>query len=314
MSQIQESDSNILANLDAHTPVKLNPFLIPPKNKRQLILNPEVRNFKFLQGTNNPYLFYAEGFCLYRDAYFIVLKRETRSLAELLKANQVISGNLMEIFLEIACAIKALCEQNFAHMGLLPSNIYLFDSGSQHRIKIGGFKSSIHLPAKDLKTSITLSRPPYLCINSPPYFFLKKTFKPIDFLNADIWAFGCVLYEMATLGDHPFTKYLNADEKTRFEFLEQEYSKRNIAEIFDLNKVEASISNIINRCFNCLIGTNNNNDDNNDDNTICEAWNLIIQELQSQVPSTKDSTPSSILPDTLGSYSSPQHFDETSTT
>lgn len=104
------------------------------------------------------------------------------------KESHIDERDLVEWLIQLVDGLKYIHEKNIIHRDLKPSNILLDNHGN---IKIGDFGISRVMTATLALAVTAVGTPQYMspemCENKP------YTFK------SDIWALGCVLYEMATL-------------------------------------------------------------------------------------------------------------------
>lgn len=269
--------------MDRINSVRLTPFLNPPTDLLELISNPEIQIFTFMKQLNYiPYIVPMMGPYLYNGVYYMATIKETNTLNKMIISPGI--GKLKDMIFvskQIAHTMQYLSEKGLAHLGLMTSNIYVYSSDSadsQYSIKIGGFKNSVIFSDDEMNRN-DLSRPAFICSNSPPDFILNKTnkFRTSDYFNADIWAFGCILYEMATVGKHPFQKYLNSNEDVSI--LENFLQDKSVSDLFSRN-LDFPVQSLIERCLVSQYLKSNSNP---------PKWKDIINELESLNPSDPSS-------------------------
>ncbi|VDO14996.1 unnamed protein product, partial [Rodentolepis nana] len=99
---------------------------------------------------------------------------------------------ILDWFVQISLAVKHIHDHMILHRDIKSQNIFLTSKG---RIKLGDFGI-----AKILKNTFDLAR---TCIGTP-YYLSPEICENKPYNNkSDIWALGCVLYELTTL-KHPF--------------------------------------------------------------------------------------------------------------
>jgi len=114
---------------------------------------------------------------------------------------------------DLLSALHVLHHQGVVHCDLKPSNV-LFDENG--RVKLGGFHLAKRLsdiknasPSKSQKNSASSSRTqnPLASLRGTPCYMAPELFQDGSCASfaSDIWAFGCILFELAT-GSPPFFK------------------------------------------------------------------------------------------------------------
>lgn len=170
-------------------------------------LKREARALASLQHPNVASIFGFEE--VNRRSFLILELVEGEDLARRLQGGALPVDESLEIALQVAEGLEAAHEQGIVHRDLKPTNLKITPEG---RIKILDFglaracqpESSAVRDADDApvfntditKTGVILGTAAYM---SPD----QARGKPVDW-RADIWAFGCVLYEMLT-GKRPFS-------------------------------------------------------------------------------------------------------------
>ncbi|CAH8856746.1 unnamed protein product [Trichobilharzia szidati] len=95
---------------------------------------------------------------------------------------------ILDYFVQISLALKHIHDRMILHRDIKTQNVFLTSKG---RLKLGDFGI-----AKVLNHTLDLAR---TCIGTPYYLSPEICEnKPYDH-KSDIWALGCVLYEMTTL-------------------------------------------------------------------------------------------------------------------
>lgn len=154
------------------------------------------------------------------DKYYLVSRPETSTLQVTSKINSL--PDQISISLGLARGMKILRENHIAHGDLIPSNIFLFKENNSTTAKIGGFRNCIHFK----KEGQVSDKPHFLSVNSPPEFFNKEktNWTPNDYFYADIFSFGCVLYEMIS-GKHPFKELFDTSDELKYEQIQNQYNQ-----------------------------------------------------------------------------------------
>ena len=133
---------------------------------------------------------------------------EGPTLADRLAREPIPLDEALAIARQIADALEAAHEQSIVHRDLKPANIKVRDDGTVKVLDFGLAKalespSSLQPPASSLSLSPTLTSPAMrtgvgVILGTAAYMAPEQARgKAVD-KRADIWAFGCVLYEMLT--------------------------------------------------------------------------------------------------------------------
>ncbi|XP_054159711.1 serine/threonine-protein kinase Nek8-like [Oppia nitens] len=154
--------------------------------ERQLAIN-EVKVLSIL---NNPNIIsYFDSFESNGNLYIEMEYADAGTLAELLaQLNQPLHEyEILLIFRQIVCAINYLHQNNILHRDIKTANIFLNKEGY---IKVGDFGISKMLTTKREAESVV----------GTPYYISPEICEGKNYnQKSDIWALGCVLYEMACL-------------------------------------------------------------------------------------------------------------------
>ncbi len=133
---------------------------------------------------------------------------EGETLAERIARGAIPVEEAREIALQIAEALEAAHEKGIVHRDLKPANVKITPEGTVKVLDFGLAKALEEDPSEsDISASPTLTAAATqagVILGTAAYMSPEQAKgKPVD-RRADIWAFGCVLYEMLT-GRAPFT-------------------------------------------------------------------------------------------------------------
>ena len=156
------------------------------------------REARLLAALNHPHITSIHGFERADGIPFLVLELvEGETLAARLARGPLPLGELLPLFREIALALEAAHDRGIIHRDLKPANIKITPDGHAKVLDFGlgkateaaGLRVSAFSMART-KTGTILGTPRYM---SPEQARGKK----VDH-RADLWSFGCVLYESLT--------------------------------------------------------------------------------------------------------------------
>jgi len=136
---------------------------------------------------------------------FLILELvEGPSLADTLERGALVIDEALKLAVQIAEALEAAHEQGIIHRDLKPSNIKLRPDGVVKVLDFGLAKAmdSVGHTSPDATRSPTITSPAItqtgMILGTAAYMAPEQALgKSVD-RRADIWAFGCVLYEMLT--------------------------------------------------------------------------------------------------------------------
>jgi serine/threonine protein kinase/Tol biopolymer transport system component len=137
---------------------------------------------------------------------FLILEFvEGDTLQEKLKGGPISVDEALRIATQIAEALEAAHQRGIIHRDLKPANIKLRHDGTVKVLDFGLAKltESSGAPSAEASTSPTITSPPLMTgvgvlLGTAAYMSPEQARgKTVD-ARADIWAFGCVLYEMLT--------------------------------------------------------------------------------------------------------------------
>ncbi len=145
---------------------------------------------------------------------------EGPTLADRLARGALSPEEVLPIALQIAEALEAAHAKGIVHRDLKPANIKITPDGTVKVLDFGLARESTDrapisasADAPTLAAEITQA---HLVVGTPAYMSPEQARGgPVD-ARADIWAFGCVLYEMLT-GSRPFSAASGAAVRSAFE-------------------------------------------------------------------------------------------------
>jgi serine/threonine protein kinase len=171
------------------------------------------REAQILAALNHPNIAHIYGVCESGDVRGIVMELiEGETLQHRLKRGRLPLHDALEIARQIAEALEAAHERDIVHRDLKPGNIMLSPEGSTGKVKVldFGLAKSVDSRAAD----VNFSNSPTLVTAGPTqdnvllgtaaYMSPEQIRLQAAGEQSDIWAFGCVLYEMLT-GRQAFT-------------------------------------------------------------------------------------------------------------
>jgi serine/threonine-protein kinase len=155
-----------------------------------------AREARVLASLNHPNIAQIHGLENTHDATAIVMELvEGQTLAERIARGALPVAEALPVARQIADALEAAHEQAVIHRDLKPTNIQVRVDGTVKVLDFGLAKS-IHHGADQPDDSATLSALPGVVMGTAAYMAPEQaTHKAVD-RRVDMWAFGCVLFEM----------------------------------------------------------------------------------------------------------------------
>ena len=159
------------------------------------------REARVLASLNHPHVAAIHGLEESRDATFLVLEYVPGpTLADRLKRGALSVRTAIGIARQIAEALEAAHTRGIMHRDLKPANIKITDDGQVKVLDFGLAKSldRPHESAGAVGMTISAVTKEMLIVGTAGYMSPEQACgKKVD-TRTDIWAFGCVLYEMVT--------------------------------------------------------------------------------------------------------------------
>ena len=175
------------------------------------------REAHVLASLNHPNIAAIYGLDEDADQLFLVLELvEGEDLASRLRRGAMPVDDAIAAAMQIAAALEAAHEKHIVHRDLKPANVKLAPDGNVKVLDFGlakaldptvGGNATPPLPDSQVMNSPTMTSPAMtrmgMILGTAAYMSPEQARgRPVD-KRADIWAFGCVLYEMLT-GARPF--------------------------------------------------------------------------------------------------------------
>ena len=161
------------------------------------------REAKLLASLNHPNIAAIHSFEHSDDIHFLVLELvEGETLAERVAKGPVPVEEALEVCLQIAEGVEAAHEKGVIHRDLKPANVKVTPEGKVKILDFGLAKAfEDEIPAADISQSPTLTEEMTragVILGTAAYMSPEQARgKPVD-KRADVFAFGCVLYELLT--------------------------------------------------------------------------------------------------------------------
>ena len=204
------------------------------------------REAKTLGSLNHPHIAAIYGFEKSAGMHALVMELvEGEDLSQRIARGAIPLDEALPIAKQLAEALEAAHEQGIIHRDLKPANIKITPAGAVKVLDFGLAKAASGGPSgPDLTQSPTITNGGTqggLILGTPAYMSPEQVRgKPVD-KRTDIWAFGCVLYEMLT-GHAAFTRETLSD--TIAAVLEREPDWRPLAQ-----QTPWTIRRLLRRCL-----------------------------------------------------------------
>ena len=160
------------------------------------------REAKILASLNHPNIAAIHGLEETADTKALVLELvEGPTLADRIAVGPIPVDEALAISRQIADALKSAHAQGIVHRDLKPANIKLRPDGTVKVLDFGLAKDVARTEADDVAQASTMTASATVegsIVGTPAYMSPEQVRgKPVD-TRADIWSFGCVLYEALT--------------------------------------------------------------------------------------------------------------------
>jgi len=182
--------------LDRKVAVKMLPDAFARDPERLIRFEREA---KLLASLNHPNIAAIYGLERAEGRRFIVMELvEGETLARRISRTTLPVSEAFEVCRQVAEGLEAAQEKGIVHRDLKPSNVMISAEGKVKILDFGLAKALETRPAADLGQTLTQEldvTQPEVILGTAPYISPEQTRgRPVD-TRADIWAFGCVLYE-----------------------------------------------------------------------------------------------------------------------
>ncbi len=158
------------------------------------------REAKLLASLNHPNIATIHGFEECDGVSFIVMEMvEGETLAErIARTGRVEVTEALQIGRQIAEALEAAHDKGIVHRDMKPANVLLTDRGGVKVLDFGVAKSAATQAEIDETAQATNLTMEGALIGTPPYMSPEQIRGEAVNDKVDVWAYGCVLYEMLT--------------------------------------------------------------------------------------------------------------------
>ena len=154
------------------------------------------REARMLAALNHPNIATIHGFEQSDGVHYLVMELVTgQTLAERLQAGPLRMEEALKIASQIVDALEAAHEKGLVHRDLKPANVKVMPEGRVKVLDFGLAKAFADGGEVNLSEALTLSEEGRI-LGTPSYMSPEQARgKTVD-KRTDIWAFGCVLFEM----------------------------------------------------------------------------------------------------------------------
>ena len=174
------------------------------------------REAEILASLNHPHISAIYDFAEFGTLRFLILELvEGQTIGDRLSRGPIPVDEALRIAAQITEALEAAHEKEIIHRDLKPANIKLTPDGKVKVLDFGLAKANV-TPGGDptnSPTKVTVSGVATI-LGTPAYMSPEQVRGEPGGKQSDIWAFGCVLFEMLT-GQSPFAKATIAETVAR---------------------------------------------------------------------------------------------------
>ena len=177
--------------------IKVLPAAVASDPQRVARLMHEAR---LLAALSHPHIATIHGFEIVGDVHAMVMELvEGPTLAARLSTGPLSLGVALEIACQITAALEAAHEKGIIHGDLKPANIKLTATGAAKVLDFGLARTAPPtLREADTQPSVEEASRDRVVAGTPGYMAPEQARGERVDARADIWAFGCVVYEMLT--------------------------------------------------------------------------------------------------------------------
>src|SRR5262245_24135354 len=194
--------------LKRHVAIKILPGTVASDAERLARFRREA---EVLASLNHPNIAAIYGFEDASGIHALVLELvEGRTLDALLAGRALPLDYALKIARQIGEALEAAHERGIVHRDLKPANIKIRDDGTVKVLDFGLAKAfepasgvGLHAPGQGDETYAATRTMAGVILGTPAYMSPEQARGQVVDSRTDVWAFGCVLYEMVS-GRRPF--------------------------------------------------------------------------------------------------------------
>jgi Tol biopolymer transport system component/predicted Ser/Thr protein kinase len=186
--------------LNRDVAIKILPELFAKDPERLTRFSREAQALASLNHPNVAQVYGVEGHALVME--FV----PGEDLAQRIARGPILVDDAIDIAKQIACGLEAAHERGIVHRDLKPANVRVSPDGTVKVLDFGLAKDVKQEVPSNLENSPTFTSPPTqmgMILGTAAYMAPEQARGRAVDKRADIWAFGCVVYEMLT-GKRPF--------------------------------------------------------------------------------------------------------------